>query len=527
VALIPLLGCASEPVSLELDRVLGGVEVVASRPIREVVVTAGGREVRVERPPGARLFVPLEVPRGGTVRAEAAGAVATLAVPAIPADLLLELPRGAPPVLLDDGDVIARAGDPAAGATLRIVSAGSGTLFVGGVQVELGAPGTATAVPLPGTVESLRVSAGSDAVTVGWHLDRAAPVELGEVVFPVGADGESDVARAPDRVTLPPAGMGGSETPWAFAAVRLHNPADVPRSVAVRLAVDDPAFAGARGDATAVVALPAGGDGRALLPVFVAPRRATVGPVSVAVTVTDAGGRTPLASRRTTWQVTRPDGAALAFAASLPVSAGGLALLVWGAPVFLRRTPVPALTLIACLGTVTFVVGAAFQLVGFGVAAALGPFAPFVTALFDDLFRVALLAALVTRVPRPGAASAAAVVGFLMRGLALGGFHPADLLYLGNQVLLLEGNLWLAGITRDAAWKAEPRWRRTARLALGFAPAQALGVALGLLATQALYRLYWAPWYAALLVALPGFLYVVVAAVVSAPLADELDRVVE
>ncbi len=528
MALIPLAGCAPEPVVLEAARVPGGIDVIASAPITEVRVDGVRRAAAA---PTRRLFVPMEVPRGRDLGIEAGGGRISLRVPDLPADLFLELPVGAPPVLLDHGDRVVRAGDPAAGAVVRVVSAGVGTIDVGGREIALGPPGTSVAIPVPAAVPSFTVTGARDAVTVGWRLLDGPPVEIRALAFPVGADGVVDPARAADTV-VPPPRWAALEGPWAHAAVTVANPAPAPRAVTVRLAIDDPAFAhrapGApTAEASAVLALPAGGVATAVLPVSVDPRAVRPGPVPVAVVVTDAGGSAPVAARRATWWVASDDGAAIAFLASLPVSAAGLLGIAVGGPRFLRRTPVPALTLVACLGAVTFVVGAAFQLVGLGVAAVLGPFAPFLTALFDDLFRVALLAALVTRVPRPGVAAAAATIGFLMRGVTLGGFHPADLHYLGTQVALGEAFLWGAGLTRGDAWKAEPPWRRTLRLVAGFAPAQAIGVALGLVATQALYRLYWAPGYAAALVLLPGFLYVVLAVALSAPLAAELDRVVE
>lgn len=516
--------------ALDARRVPGGVEVVATAPIDAVRITGPGVDVSVARRASPTLFVPLSPPRGVTLRVEAGGAVDEVRVPALPAELWLELPTGSPAVWLAPGDVLVRAGDPAAPATLRLESVGDGAVVrVGDRVLTLGPPGTRVAVPVPSAVTDLEVDGGGDAFTVSWRLERGPPVTIADARFPVGADGRPEPGRADGVAVIPPASLR-RDAPWGHAAVALHNPAPSPVTVAVALSFGGPGFGVARPGAPerAVVAtLPAGGGGDVVLPVYVDPRAARDGPLDARVTVVDVATGAPLAARAPGWRAVRPDGALTLFVASLPLSLAGLALLGVGGRRFLAATPVPVLTLVACLAAVTFVVGAAFQLVGFGVAAALGPFAPFVTGLFDDLFRVALLGALVTRVPRPGVVSAAAVVGFLMRGLALGGLHPADLLYLGNQVALGEGFLWLAGLTRSDAWKSEGRLRRTARLALGFAPAQAAGAALGLVASSALYRLYWDPWYAAALVLLPGGLYVGVAAVLAAPLAAELDRVAE
>lgn len=125
MALIPLAGCAPEPVVLEAARVPGGIDVIASAPITEVRVDGVRRAAAA---PTRRLFVPMEVPRGRDLGIEAGGGRTSLRIPDLPADLFLELPAGAPPVLLDHGDRVVRAGDPAAGAVVRVVSAGVGTI---------------------------------------------------------------------------------------------------------------------------------------------------------------------------------------------------------------------------------------------------------------------------------------------------------------------------------------------------------------------------------------------------------------
>jgi hypothetical protein len=166
-----------------------------------------------------------------------------------------------------------------------------------------------------------------------------------------------------------------------------------------------------------------------------------------------------------------------------------------------------------------FVVATASRVLGLGVGALLGPFEPLLTGLVDDAFRTVLLVSLLALIPRPGVMALATVVGWLLRGVALGSLHPADLLYLGSVAFWLEGALWLSGLTRDPAWREEPALQQWARLSLGFGGANAAAALSGLLTTMVLYRLYLADWYVALLVGLPGFAYVLVGCALAVPFA--------
>ena len=208
----------------------------------------------------------------------------------------------------------------------------------------------------------------------------------------------------------------------------------------------------------------------------------------------------------------------------------GAAALGWGGMLtfgrrWLARQSTSDLMTIGLFGALSYVVAGALQVVGHGVAAVLGPFAPLVTGLPDAALRACLLATLVTLLPRPGVAALATVTGALLRALTLGSFHPVDLLYVGSAAFWLEGALWVAGLTRSTAWRDQSttaRWLRTS-LALGLANVGA--VATGLCVAAALFRLYYAAWYVALLLVVPGFLYIVLGCRVAVELAASLRRV--
>ena len=63
------------------------------------------------------------------------------------------------------------------------------------------------------------------------------------------------------------------------------------------------------------------------------------------------------------------------------------------------------------------------------------------------------------------------------------------------------------------------------RLGLGLAVGSLAGTAASLVLHAALFRLYFAPWYVAMVLAGPGFLYVLAAAGVADRVATQLRRV--
>ena len=111
-----------------------------------------------------------------------------------------------------------------------------------------------------------------------------------------------------------------------------------------------------------------------------------------------------------------------------------------------------------------------------------------------------------------------------MRGLTLGSFHPVDLLYLGSAVCWLELWLWIAGCTRGVAWRDTPG-EVFARLSVGLGVANVCATATALVVSVVAYRLYFADWYVALILALPGFAYVVLGCALAVGFSAALRRV--
>lgn len=394
-------------------------------------------------------------------------------------------------------------------------------------------------------VEPVRLS--TEAVAAGLRIVR--------VDFPAGPTGEPDIARPSGRISLPsplwqavldhsPLGTRprNSEAPWSSAGVTIENHSDSPINLVVRARVlgpdgqPDPVFRPrmrSADDGTGLVSVllrvPAQGEARAALPVFVdeaaldATRTWTL-ELSAAPLGSSAPLSRPLAVHQRPLYASRGDtrqtvGLSLALLASL---GGGLLLGLRG-PRWIGQRSADLVT-IALFAALLFVAGSVSQLVGAGVGAILGPFSSLLTGILDDAVSTVLLGTLITLLPRPGTLGLAAVLGYLLRGFALGGFSPFDLLFVTARVFYLELFAALTGLSRGlgASGSRAGRWLR---LGLGLGLASAVGTATGLTLQSALYRLSYADWYVVMIVLFPGFLYVLAASGVALRFADSLRRV--
>lgn len=272
--------------------------------------------------------------------------------------------------------------------------------------------------------------------------------------------------------------------------------------------------------------MPARGEALAALPIFVDPSQVRGKVYTREVEVTPLGLDRPLARWEGSLHVDRGHSAALlGLGAALGAAVAGAGLLLGRGPRWLREASTSELMTLAMLGALLFFLGVAGRLLAMGVAAALGPFGVLLTALVDDAARTALLATLLTLRPRPGTAALAMGVAWGLGALALGGLTPTDALFFCAQVAWTEGALWLGGVTRRPGWRDQAAWARWLRLSAAFTLSNTLGLATGLALSAVLYRLYYAPWYVALLLAGPGSLYVLLACALAVPFAASLRRV--
>ncbi|MCB9765486.1 MAG: hypothetical protein H6739_37275 [Alphaproteobacteria bacterium] len=513
--------------------------------------------------------------RGGAWTLDVRGPGGSWTLPlAVDADALglgveIERSDGAGRATVSPGEtvpVVSIDGAPAAVA-VHVVTAtgGEAVVRVGDETTRLRlAPGrhrVAEAVVTASTPVSVQIGAKTRSFTLAPQTltgeALAQRLSIAEVTFPADSAGVPDVARPNGRVTLPAAwwrdtldglGLGARArdpwAPWAWTGVTLENTGDEPLNVVVRLQVTDDAGAPApafrpqlregddgSGQLRVLLRVPPHDRATAALPLFVDEalldaHAAAEGRWVRHVEVTPLGATRAVATDRAPLFVSRGSTvASLGLLTALVAAALGSALLAVRLPVWLRTTPTSALTTIALFGALSFVVGAAGQLLTMGLATVLGPFAGLLTGLIDDALRYALLATLLTLLPRPGTAALATLVRWLLSGVAMGTFSPTDLLFVGGRVLWLEGALWLAGVTRNPRWLDEPPALRWLRLSTGFGVASVLTSATGLVLHVTLYRLFLADWYVALMLAGPGFLYVVAACGMAVPFAESLRRI--
>ena len=396
----------------------------------------------------------------------------------------------------------------------------------------------------------------------GWAREATlVPVSAGNLsqsislvssVFPAEPNGRPDPARPQGRVTLPSTWWAGwirhtglglrpadDQAPWAWEGFVLRNEGEAALNVVITSEVLDGGGEAAHAfrprlreldgglkKVSALVRLPPGEDVEAVLPLFVDRQDAVEGAWTRRFRVSALGASEALLEDAAPLYVTRGNAwASLGFAAALGASLLGLGLLVARSRRWLAGFATSELMTISLFGSLCFAANAASQLVALVASALLGPFSPLLTGLLDDAFRICLLSTLVTLLPRPGAVALAVLVGTLLRGLALGSFTPVDGMLLGGTVAFLEAGLWLAGLTRSTGWREERPFLRWVRLSTAFGGASLLASATGLAAAVVLYRLFLAQWYVVMILALPGFLYVLVACWVAVGFADSLRAV--
>lgn len=543
--------------------------VGADAPITRVELrdAAGLPLLRRTPPPGARS---LELPRDGlegalTVEVWTAGGSGTVPLDVPPSralDLELRASPGAPWADVSAGGVVEV---PVFGAEPTEVL----LAFVGGPGHPAAVPwseGPPVALPAPGVrvLERLRVGGEARTLRIGeppvelrlqpqpLDLDTLrAALRPGEPVFPADATGAADLGRAEGRVVVPGplwtkltrlAGLGSRArdpwAPWAMAGLRLDHDADRPLDLVVTAEVrrdgaEAPAFRprlragdGDTGVVSTLVRLPARGGAVVTLPVFVDEATVAEGEHELLLRVGVMGTEHVLAELRRPLYVQRGDTrAAVGFALSALAAAAGLVWTARRVRGWLEASATNDLMSIALFGAALFVVGTASDLLSLGVAVALGPFGTLLTGLVQDVGRTALLATLLTLLPRPGTLALALWTGWVGRSLTTGGFSPVDVVYTGAAVAWAEGLAWVAGLTRGGGWREEGATKARLRLVVAFAGAGVLTTLSGLWLHVVLYRLFFADWYLVMQALVPGGLYAGVAAWMAWPFATSLRRV--
>lgn len=576
IPLLLALGCAA-PAPPTAARTEEGISVSSEADIVRVEVRdpAGIPLIR-QRPavPMARLGLQVPLVEAGdyTVLVQTAEGEHTLTLPVaavLPMAVSIEAPVGQGKQAVSDGDAISLAlidGQPAqVGVTLTARAAGEATVTIG-EHTERRTLRSGERLVVVATVDGpVPVSAAlSDAAlaaeVVPEHLTLEAArqaLSIAEIRFPADPGGVPDPTRPAGRITLPSGwwssvlktvGLGfrpqASDGPWAWQGVALDNHSERAINVVVRSRILDadgqpaPAFRprmrdgdDGSGAVSVLLRVPPGQQAVAGMPVYVDESLLSSQITAErswrrVVEVIPLGATAPLLTDDAPLYVSRGSTAASAgLLAAVAASIGGGILLLRRGRSWLTRARTSELMTIALFAAMGFLVSVAGRLIGVGVSAALGPFSVMLTGLIDDVLRYALLATLLTLLPRPGTATLVALTQWLLSGIALGSFGPTDLLFITGRVFWLESGLWLTGITRSRAWLDERPFTRWLRLAAALGGASAAANATGLILHVTLYRLFLADWYVAMVILGPGFLYVAIAVAVAVPFAESLRRI--
>ena len=561
-----LMGCGDVPTGLEADAVPTGVEVRTTGTIPKVDVFSGdGQHVRsVTLQEGlSRHWVPLQWDQTESVTLRASGeSPVVLKRPTTLDSIALSAPLGQAVEFLEGSQTVSFPSvggtGSAVGIQVQMIAAGPVTVTIGDETLSVphspsGQTHLLTAMvqgPTMGRVQTNEGTREFMLIPTALTVDEAQnALQIAEINFPVDRLGKKALGRPQQRVTLPGklwayllrvSGLSvrprDRTVPWAYQAVTVRNISPTDLNVVVRTKVSqegepDPAFRPRMRDVddgtgwvSAILRVPAESEAEAVLPIFVDEddlsednRRRVLRRLEAEVSALGADGT--LAAHGQDLVVQRGSTvASIAMALGCVISLAGAVLLGLRLRHWLRM-PTTTLVTIALFGTLSFVVNAAMQLVGMGVASVLGPFAFILTGLFDDTIRAILLITLLMLRPKAGVCGMAILIGWLLRAVTTGAASPADILYLTGHLFLLEASLWLFGLTRGKPLSIT-------RLSCAFATSFSASIATALAFNVVLYRLFYAEWYVMLNIGLSGVVYPVLATFLAIPVARSL-RMVE
>lgn len=382
--------------------------------------------------------------------------------------------------------------------------------------------------------------------------DLTGRLSVKELRFPANPNGSADLVRPRGRVTIPSdwwrsilsrLGLGtrihDPTAPWAYLGVVLENRGEslvdlVVRSrILDRNGVADTSFRprmregdDGTGNTSVMVRVPGKSTIVATIPVYVDEEQLGLGPWRQQVELFPVGAATAAISfDQPLYQSRGSSILSAGLSLALVGSVSGMAFIALRLRRWLANFDTRTLVTIALFASLSFVVGTSAQLVGLGIASAAGPFSSMIVGLLDDAFTVTLMSTLLAFAPRPGVVALSTLVAWLLRGVALGALSPLDIVFVACRVAFYESALWVFGLTRSGAWRDEPTWKRRFRLAAGFGTASLFTAAASMVFHAVLYRLFFAEWYVAMMLAGPGFLYAILGTIIGDRVATALRRV--
>ncbi|WP_440945669.1 hypothetical protein ACSAZL_16395 [Methanosarcina sp. T3] len=181
------------------------------------------------------------------------------------------------------------------------------------------------------------------------------------------------------------------------------------------------------------------------------------------------------------------------------------------------------LVLISLFGTVSFAaINLPMTILWELSHAIFGPFSFLFTGLFYEILLYMLIASLVVLIPKPGVVSLFMLVRFLLGGFITGSFTPITFITFSLSAILLEGMMYVAGITGK---NPNPGSRFRMGVVCGIAD-MASGYA-SFSVWMVLYRLFYSNWYITANILIDGFLYTFIGAWLGISLGNRLKKVAE
>ncbi len=389
---------------------------------------------------------------------------------------------------------------------------------------------------LPGGEVMVRVS--SDDFDERFHLSfepaalEAGTIRLAAWDMPTDALGNVKTGRPRDQVVMPnrvwgrlaswvgirPMGHEATEA-YTFQRIDVKNGGNYPVTLLIAGEGLDPATrresrffdpptwdaGGGTNRTVAYLRVGAGETGRCVLPVYVAPDT-PAGEYLRRIRVTALGSDHVLLEEERPFAIVRTKTWLTLWVAGV---AALIALWLGGCLIFYQRLVrsfgVRTLVLLSLLGSLQFCLSFAGGWVSSVLYALLGPFNCLVGGFLTEVLTYLIVTAILYLVPRVGAMTIAGVISYLMGGIMFGTFGLADLLFVGSALAFREIFLLAFGVTRFHPGPGKPPALLPMMLALGFADAAATFTNLALFAV--LYRLFYAPWFIVMNVAITGFLY--------------------
>lgn len=386
------------------------------------------------------------------------------------------------------------------------------------------------------------------------RAELASAVDVADVMFPADPLGQRQLDRQSDTVVLPDAWWQrlrswlhpGREwdnpyDAYAHHAVWLRNRAAYPLHLLIEsdvapegsapgdLSFAPPRWAAPRESSVSehLLRLAPHETACASLPCFVRPT-AQAGHYVRRFRVFALGDTTPLVEFSRPLHVLRGNPrVALMTALGAAVACGTWLMAAWRGRQMVAQAGAGGLAAIGLLSGVQFVVSYASRIGSDLLAGALGPFNVLVTGLGHEGLTSLVAAATVVLFPRPGTYLLSSAALFALNGIFSGQLGLVDILFVSVGIGLTEAALAATGVTvgQGLAPAAEPGRGTVARVALAVGAANALTLAVQFSLYQVLHRLYFAPWFVALVALWTGLVYGALGAAVGTRWGYRLRRV--